>query len=135
LKRVSNWELCLPNTIETARQRPFAWGFHDCSTFAFETRTALTGGEDVAAIWRGRYTTALGSERVMRRLGWSSIEEMGLALLGAPRMTALLAQRGDIVLADSGRGFGICTGTHAVGMAPEGLVTVLLTSCRLAWPI
>jgi hypothetical protein len=46
-----------------------------------------------------------------------------------------LAGRGDIVLADTGLGFGVCTGAQAVGMAPEGLVTVPLTSCRLAWPI
>jgi hypothetical protein len=59
---------------------------------------------------------------------------MGRALLGAPRQTVLLAQRGDVVLADSGLGFGICTGAQAVGMAPEGLVSVPLTSCQLAWP-
>ncbi|MFY9238742.1 MAG: hypothetical protein WAO78_07740 [Roseovarius sp.] len=87
------------------------------------------------ALWRGRYTTALGGQRVMRRLGWTSLEEMGHALLGEPRPAVLLAGRGDIVLADTGLGFGICTGTSAVGMTPEGLVTVPLTSCRLAWPI
>lgn len=95
----------------------------------------LTGGEDIAALWRGRYTTALGGARVMRRLGWASLEEMGRALLGEPRLAVLLARRGDIVLADTGLGFGICNGAMAVGMAPQGLVTVPLTSCRLAWPI
>lgn len=95
----------------------------------------LTGGEDVAALWRGRYTTALGGQRVMRRLGWASLEEMGRALLGEPRPAVLLAQRGDIVLADTGLGFGICNGATAVGMAPEGLVTVPLSYCQLVWPI
>ena len=95
----------------------------------------LTGGEDHAALWRGRYTTALGGARVMRRLGWVSLEEMGDVLLGEPRPSVLLAQRGDIVLAETGLGFGICNGATAVGMAPEGLITVPLTSCRLAWPI
>jgi hypothetical protein len=95
----------------------------------------LTDGEDIAALWRGRYTTALGGERVMRRLGWASLEEMGRSLLGEPRPAVLLARRGDIVLAETGLGFGICTGASAVGMAPEGLMTVPLTSCRLAWPI
>ena len=132
--RVDHWERLLAATIDTARSRPFVWGLHDCPTFAFETRMILTAGEDVAALWRGRYTTALGGQRVMRRLGWGSLEEMGRALLGAPRQTVLLAQRGDVVLADSGLGFGICTGAQAVGMAPEGLVSVPLTSCQLAWP-
>lgn len=133
--RVENWERLLAEAIETARLRPFAWGQHDCPTFAFETRTALTGGDDVAALWRGRYSTALGGERVMRHLGWTSLEEMGWALLGAPRATVLLAGRGDIVLADTGLGFGLCTGASAVGMAPDGLVAVPLTYCRLAWAV
>ena len=135
MARVETWERLLAEAAETARAKPFVWGQHDCPTLAFETRMLLTGGEDTAALWRGRYTTALGGQRVMRRLGWSSLEEMGRALLGEPRPTALLARRGDIVLADTGLGFGICIGAQAIGMAPEGLVTVPLTSCRLAWAV
>jgi hypothetical protein len=135
MPRIDHWERLLASAIETARARPFVWGVHDCPTFAFETRMILTDGEDVAALWRGRYTTALGGQRVMRRLGWVSLEDMGRALLGEPRPSVLLAQRGDIVLADTGLGFGICIGAKAVGMAPEGLMTVPLTSCRLAWHV
>jgi hypothetical protein len=135
MTRVDHWERLLAAAIDTARAKPFVWGVHDCPTFAFEVRMILTGGEDIAALWRGRYTTALGGARVMRRLGWASLEVMGRALLGEPHPAVLLAQRGDIVLADTGLGFGICTGASAVGMAPEGLVTVPLTSCRLTWPI
>ena len=135
MPRIDHWERLLASAIETARARPFVWGVHDCPTFAFETRMILTDGEDVAALWRGRYTTALGGQRVMRRLGWASLEEMGRALLGEPCPSVLLAQRGDIVLADTGLGFGICTGATAVGMAQEGLMTVPLTSCRLAWHV
>lgn len=134
MARVENWERLLGAAIEIARARPFLWGLHDCPSFAFETRMMLTASEDVAALWRGRYTTALGGQRVLRRLGWASLEEMGRALLGDPRPAVLLAQRGDVVLADTGFGFGICTGAAAVGMAPEGLVTVPMTRCRLAWP-
>ena len=135
MARVESWERLLAEAIDTAHSKPFAWGQHDCPTFAFETRTALTGGEDVAALWRGRYSTARGGERVMRRLGWVSLEDMSRSLLGEPRSCVLLAQRGDIVLADTGLGFGICVGASAVGMAPAGLVTVPLTACRLAWAV
>ncbi|MEN8676129.1 MAG: hypothetical protein ABF298_01970 [Alteriqipengyuania sp.] len=135
LPRVDHWERLLAAAIDTARAKPFVWGVHDCPTFAFETRMILICGEDVAALWRGRYTTAIGGERVMRRLGWASLEDMGRALLGEPRPSVLLAKRGDIVLADTGLGFGVCTGAQAVGVAPEGLVTVPLTSCRFAWHI
>ena len=135
MPRLANWPHLLAAAIDTARAKPFVWGIHDCPTFAFETRMILTGGEDVAALWRSRYTTALGGERVMRRLGWASLEEMGCSLLGEPRPSVLLAGRGDIVLADTGLGFGVCTGASAVGMAHEGLVTVPLMSCRLAWSV
>jgi hypothetical protein len=135
MNRVEHWERLLAAAIDTARAKPFVWGIHDCPTFAFETAMILTGGEDTAALWRGRYKTALGGERVMRRMGWASLEDMGRALLGAPRPAVLLAQRGDIVLADTGLGFGLCTGASAVGIAPEGFASVPLTSCRLAWPI
>jgi len=133
--RVEHWELLLAAAIDTARARPFIWGLHDCPTFAFETRMILSGGEDVAALWRGRYTTALGSQRVMRRLGRASLNDMANRHLGDPRPSALLAQIGDVVLADSGLGFGICTGASAVEMAPAGHMIVPLTSCQLAWPI
>jgi hypothetical protein len=135
MARVDHWERLLAAAIDTARAKPFVWGVHDCPTFAFEVRMILTGSEDIASLWRGRYTTALGGARVMRRLGWASLEDMGYALLGEPRPAVLLAQRGDIVLSDTGLGFGICNGASAVGMAPAGLVTVPLSSCRLAWPI
>ena len=133
--RVDQWERLLAAAIDTARAKPFVWGVHDCPTFAFEVRMILTGGEDIAALWRARYTTALGGARVMRRLGWASLEEMGKSLLGEPRPAVLLAQRGDVVLAETGLGFGICTGAHAIGMALEGLVAVPLSSCRLAWSV
>jgi hypothetical protein len=135
MPRVEHWERLLASVIDTARERPFIWGLHDCPTFAFETRMILTGGADTAAHWRGRYTTHLGGLRVMRRLGWASPEGMGRALLGEPRATPLLAQRGDIVLTDTGLGFGVVIGATAVGLAPEGLTFASLTSCRLAWVV
>lgn len=135
MKRLEHWERLLTEAIDTARSKPFAWGLHDCPTFAFETRTALTGGEDVAALWRGKYTTHLGGLRVMRRLGWPSLEAMGHALLGVPWGTPLLAQRGDIVLTDTELGFGVVIGATAVGLAPDGLRFAALTSCRLAWAV
>ncbi len=135
MPRVEHWERLLASVIDTARERPFAWALHDCPTFAFETRMILTGGEDTAALWRGRYTTHLGGLRVMRRLGWASVEDMGRALLGEPRATPLLAQRGDIVLTDTGLGFGVVIGATAVGLAPAGLTFASLTSCRLAWVV
>lgn len=135
MPRIEHWERHLAEAIAIAQARTFAWGLHDCPTFAFETRQRLTGGADVAALWRGRYSTARGGLRVMRRLGWDTLETMGHALLGAPLASIHLAQRGDLVLAEGGTGFGVCLGARAFGMAPEGLVSLPLDACRLAWRV
>lgn len=133
--RRPGWERGLAEAIEAARDRPFRWGRHDCATFAFDLRRAIAGGHDVAALWRGRYTTARGAVRVMRRLGWTSLEAAGRDLLGKPLASVHLAQRGDLVLADSGLGFGVCLGARAAGIAPSGPVLVPITACTLAWRV
>ena len=133
--RLPGWEGILAEAIEAARDRSFRWGRHDCATFAFDLRRTLAGGPDVAALWRGRYRTARGAVRVMRRLGWQSLEAAGRDLLGAPLPSVQQAQRGDLVLANTGLGFGICLGARAAGIAPAGLVLVPISACALAWRV
>lgn len=133
--RIPGWEGILAEAIDAALARSFRWGHHDCATFAFDMRRALAGGHDVAALWRGRYTTARGAARVMRRLGWQSLEAAGRDLLGAPLTSVHHAQRGDLVLANTGLGFGICLGARAAGIAPSGLLLVPITACALAWRV
>jgi hypothetical protein len=134
MPRHPDWPHRLALAITAARTTPFAWSRNDCPTFAFDTRCALTG-EDAAALWRGRYSSYRGGLRLMRRLGWPSLAAMGDALLGAPLSTPLHAQRGDIVLSADGRGFGVCIGATAVGMAPAGLISLPLTTCTRAWRV
>lgn len=133
--RSPGWERHLAEAIEAARERPFRWGRHDCATFAFDLRREIAGGHDVAALWRGRYTTARGAVRVMRRLGWPSLEAAGRDLLGEPLPSVHHAQRGDLVLTDTGLGFGVCLGAQAAGIAPSGLVLVPISACALAWRV
>ncbi|WP_411572354.1 DUF6950 family protein [Thioclava sp. A2] len=131
--RLSHWEQVLAAALTQAEARPFAWGRHDCATWAFDLRRDLTGGADHAALWRGRYRTPGGCQRVLRRLGWRTLEEGGRALLGDPLADPRLAQRGDLVLGGAPEAFGVVTGARAVFVAPEGLVSLPLSSCRLAW--
>ena len=135
MPRIPHWERHLASALYTARTTPFAWGRHDCATWAFELRTELTGGPDTAARWRGRYNTGYGAALIMRRLGWSSLEEMGRDLLGEPLSTPLLAQRGDMLFGGEPPAFGICAGRAGVFLSPEGLTEVPLSACHLAWRI
>ena len=135
MPRIENWTTILAARLEAVRDLPFAWGRHDCATWAFDLRRDLTGGEDIAALWRGRYTTALGAQRIMRKLGWQNIEAMGRDLLGDPLATPLLAQRGDLVLGGEDPAFGVCAGARAVFISPDGLVQLPLSVCSLAWRV
>lgn len=130
------WETRLAAEVEAAARRPFAWGQHDCATWAADVVAALTGEPSPAEAWRGRYTTALGGARLMRRQGWASLEAGGRDLLGAPLPVALLAQRGDLVLGpEPDTAFGICLGAVCAFIGPEGLRMVPLADCRMAWRI
>lgn len=131
--RVAGWEVILAAEIEAAQRLPFVWGAHDCATWTFDLVALLRGTASAADAWRGRYRTALGAERVMRRLGWPTMEAGGRALLGAPLDTPLLARRGDVVLCDGA--FGICTGARAALLAPDGLTMRPLRDCALAWRV
>jgi hypothetical protein len=131
--KVTGWEVLLAAAVDDARTRSFNWGTHDCATWAFELRRDLLGGDDTAALWRGRYRTARGAARVMRRLGWTSMSEAGVALLGMPLANVRLAQRGDLVLSPDATSFGVCLGAQVAFLAPEGLTLRALTSCALAW--
>jgi hypothetical protein len=133
--RLCGWTSILAARLEAVRDLPFAWGSHDCATWAFDLRRDLTGGEDVAALWRGRYTTALGAQRIMRKLGWVDMESMGRDLLGDPLATPLLAQRGDLVLGGEDPAFGVCSGARAVFISPDGLVQMPLSVCSFAWRV
>lgn len=54
--------------LETVAARPFKDGRHDCLLTVADWVQAMTG-RDPAAPYRGRYRTALGRERLLRRLG------------------------------------------------------------------
>jgi hypothetical protein len=131
--RVEGWETRLAEAVAAAQARPFAWGEHDCATWAFDVRRALTGA-DAAEAWRGRYRTAIGARRVLRRvLRADSHQAAATAILGAPLATQLLAQRGDIVLLSDA--FGVCLGADCAFLAPNGLTFRPLSETELAWRV
>lgn len=79
----------LPAFLESALRRPFAWGRFDCALFAGAWAEALTG-VDAGAPWRGRYSTALGCARLLKREGGLvAVMDRGAMLAGfTPTRTA-----------------------------------------------
>ena len=55
--------------LETVAASPFADGERDCALTVADWVGAATGSPDPAAHLRGRYRTALGRERLLKRLG------------------------------------------------------------------
>lgn len=100
--------------LDAAAGRPFAYGSFDCLLFPAEwVRTAT--GRDPAAAWRGRYRTALGCARVLKRNGGlmalasAGMESVGMAETSGP-------EAGDVgvlrVVTPGGEGEagGVCMG-------------------------
>ena len=73
--RVPHWEQVLADAVQEASARPFAWGQHDCATWAFDLHRELTDGPDHAALWRGRYRTPIGCGRVFAALAGQALKK------------------------------------------------------------
>ncbi len=136
----------LLDAVAARRDRAFQWGVHDCCLFACDViRDA--GGVDYAAPFRGRYRTATGAARALRRfLGPPSLKLRPAGLLeaaaekitqenGLEEVPALMAQRGDFVLVDAAEGsaLGVCLGSHIIAAGPAGAVMRPLGAARRAW--
>lgn len=130
MTRVPDWDVRLAEAVEAAKGVPFAWGRHDCATWAFDVREALTGIPRPA--WSHR--TEAGSRRWMLRQGWRSFAEAATAILGEP-VPPMLAQRGDIVLLAEPEVFGVCLGAQIAAVGPVGLTFAPMRMAAMAWRV
>jgi hypothetical protein len=113
--RKPDWETRLAVYLEPLRLRPFAWGSHDCCTFASGAVEAMTGVDPMPE-FRGRYTTARGSVKALRKIGAGDLATTLDRKFRA--VSPALAHRGDIVM--SGGLLGICLGGFLVAVGAEG---------------
>ncbi len=109
----------LARFIEERRRMPFAWGSNDCCLFAADWVLTATG-RDIAADYRGRYSTALPALRFVEAGG--GVEAM-IERAGAAPVHPSLARRGDVIARDVGNGIGlgVCVGAMAAFVAEDGL--------------
>lgn len=126
--RKPDWDARLAAYLEPLRARPFAWGQHDCCTFAAGAVAAMTDVDPMPE-FRGRYSTAIGSARALRRFGRGDLATTLDAKFEA--IPAALAQRGDIVM--SGGLLGICWGLFIFAVGSEGDREGLIKIERQRW--
>lgn len=134
----------LDRFIDARRNTPFEYFTHDCVGIAADWVLESTGQDPLADMRGERGVLAkrrlLPALRIVRSAG--GFEAAASARLG-PSKPALMAQRGDVVLARtggkvgrvSGFGFGICTGPHIVVPSNERLVFLPLTEGVAAWAV
>lgn len=143
MKRYHDWETRLLSFLLSRRHTPFAWGGHDCSLFACDAVLAMTG-VDIAADFRGRYTTKAGAYKVVKAfvpsakledLAEARGQEAGMQCLVMP----LAAKRGDIVLVETPteRALGIIglDGRFAYCVAEVGYVKYPAQYWKYAWRV
>lgn len=118
--RRHDWRSRLSAVIEGALKRPFEWGRHDCGLFAADAVMSMTG-TDHAAAWRGRYRTAIGALRLLRRSGYEDHVACVAAHLAEIHPT--LASVGDVavVASDDGPALGVWTGPGVAVPGHSGL--------------
>lgn len=133
MTRPANWTAMLAGYLDEAAETPFAWGRHDCVTFACGWFRLMTG-RDTYAEWRGRYTTRFGAWRRIVEAGCKSMPDAGRILFGKPVRNKPLINRGDIVLALDA--FGIVTGPGAVFLKDGGgLVKAPRSKIDMGWAV
>jgi hypothetical protein len=134
--RLDDWDTRLEAVIAAA-DKPFAWGDHDCCTFAASCVEAVTGRQ----LWvksAPSYRTAAGAKKALKKVGFDDLPSALDGVLGERKPVAM-AQRGDVVLIDGADAPGCAvvdlSGEWAVGPSPDGVVRVRLAEAVAAWSV
>ena len=136
--RRPDWPEQLDAVISAARNQPFAWGTHDCVTFAAACIRAMTGVDPLAGlpVWANRRQAAQALGTAAGG-GLQAAVTRAMAPLGWPSIHPVWAGRGDLVIAleCKGRFAAICTGRHLAAPGPAGLAIVPIGHVSAAWRV
>jgi hypothetical protein len=134
--RRDGWDVRLRDLIEAARDRPFEYGVHDCSTFAMlELPKALSGEE-----FRGRIGVEWADEKeAMALLDDRGLEYYVTRAFGEPVQGWRRGRRGDIAMVNPSPLTGnlpllaVIVGAVAAVPAPDGLAFVKADRLEKVW--
>ena len=118
--------------LRASGARAFAWGECDCCTWACDWVLARRG-VDPAARWRGRYRTALGAKRNLRR-GLGVVAGEAFAVAGLQRTTDPRPGDVGVVWTPQGASLAIRTATGWAGKAETGIVVAPFETL-FAWTV
>ncbi len=136
LTRRRDWRTQLHLYLSAVKAEPLAYGTHDCGLGLAAAAIEAMTGVDIAAPWRGRYTSASGALKMLREDGFNGLEDLGRSLL--PAVHPSLGQLGDIALIDTGDtlgAFGLVIGERILVLTETGTGTVDLLSAKLVFRV
>lgn len=130
MPKLIDWERRLSALVTEAHGKPFAWGQHDCCTWAADCVLAQTGVDHADGI-RGTYADARGSVEVLHGMG--GLEGVGHRL--GRVIQPLTAMHGDIGIVLSGERelMALCNGDHWLVTGTNGLISTPFESALMAW--
>lgn len=141
LQRREDWPERLHVFLQERKGRAFEWGVNDCALLLCDAVLAMTD-VDLAAEFRGKYSTELGAARAMKRFANGGVKELAekiAADFGIEEIPVLMARRGDavMVLTDMGPALGIAglDGVSALFAGPGSIRVALLRDALKAWRI
>ncbi len=134
--RTHDWPEKLYASIDKAKTQAFEWGTHDCACFVCDCVEAMTGNDPFKEL-RGKYSTAAGAMRAIRK--WANVNDLPALATSfwGESIEISYASRGDVILIEyeGNDNFGIIVGTHAVFLTPEGIISIPVNKCKMAWRI
>lgn len=131
--RLKNWPSRFAALVEEAREKPFAWGSHDCCLWAASATQALTG-TDPAAHLRGTYRTGRAALHILEAIG--GLE--GAGALTGPAIPLGLATLGDVALVtwpDGIQSLAVRSMMTWMCAGEEGMVHLPLDAAIHAWGV
>ena len=138
MTRYPDWQSRLHAFHRDHHNTPFAWGQWDCCLWVASAIEAMTG-VDIAAKWRGTYSTSMGAEKAcLTECGDRTVAAMVAhvaKLNNMPEVPPLFAQRGDMVLTSECLGLVALTGQHVIVLPESGLSLVDSSHIRRAWRV
>jgi len=138
MRRVPGWRSRFEAAIDEIKYRPFDWAQqHDCGLgLCARIVTAITG-EDVAASYRGTYTTREEALEVMRATGFENLGDLVASLL--PEIHPSKAKIGDVAAfpmdTPFGYGLGVVNGERVLVLREEGIGTMELLQAQRAFKV
>ena len=140
IMRKESWPEDLHYKILEIKDKPFAWGTHDCFCVSSELIESMTG-VDPAKDYRGKYSTAQGMLKLIISQGLTDFLSLADKICsdnGFKEVNLKFAQRGDVCYFDiDGGAFGIVNhcGLYCIVIGESGLKKLSVMEAKKAWHI